>query len=110
MTATTETVLPPLYLTSVDTCRMSGATYRQLDYWTTLGYLPAYAWDTESGEVNRNPGSRHVRVYRSADLRLVRRLVGLSRVRRLSLADLLSAARTGELAPGVRVVFDGDLA
>ena len=66
-------------LSSSDVCRLTGATYRQLDYWTRRGYLtPAKEAGGKGKPREWAPGDVDqvaVLVARSADLR--RGLVGV---------------------------------
>ncbi len=62
----------------------TGATYRQLDYWTRQGLVVA-GWDLDDetqAEVDAGrlePGSGHVRIWDAAEVEAVRRAVLVSR-------------------------------
>lgn len=72
-----------------EVCSQTGATYRQLCYWTACGNLP----DTRPEQVT---GSGYRRWFTEADLQIVRLLVRLSRAG-VSLARLSAAVRNGEV-------------
>lgn len=73
-----------------------GVSYRQIDYWTRLGYLHAVRPDVGSGQL---------RLWPVTEVPVVRRMGQLTRAG-VSPADAERVARGGQLAPGVHVTFD----
>lgn len=66
-------------------CKLSGVTYRQLDYWTSSGYL-----DVSAGKAN--PGSGRERRYSIEQVALARSIVTLIKAG-VSLGLALDAVR-----------------
>ncbi|MEV3927184.1 MerR family transcriptional regulator [Actinomadura coerulea] len=80
--------------------RLPGLTYRQLDRWTSAGYLRA----TQAGE-----GAGHARDYSAEEVRVAALMVrlhgaGLNVASSHRAARALAAGRSAVLAPGVEVV------
>lgn len=61
---------PSLGYSAPEVCRLTGVSYRQLDYWTTSGWLTD----------QRNPGSGVPRVYVDHDLDVIFTAVALIEV------------------------------
>ena len=79
---------PPRNYSSLEVCDMTGATYRQLDYWARCGNLP----DAPRG----GPGSGRARRYTDDDVAVVRLLVALPRAG-VDVTQLGHAIRTDRL-------------
>lgn len=75
-----------------------GLSYRQVDYWTRLGYLHAIRPDVGSGKL---------RLWPESEVRVAARMGRLVRAG-VSPADAERVARGGELAPGITVTFTGE--
>jgi len=85
---------------SLEACRLTGATYRELDYWTQCGYIAPSATDG-------NPGSGNRRLWAPEDVRRVRLMV---RAVRSGLAPAVAARVADgerEIGPGVLVSIEG---
>lgn len=88
----------------------TGATYRQLDYWATLGYL-RFPDDPENppaaGRSEANPGSGWARTWLPDELRVAAVIVRLLaaglklHVAASAARELCDGAEAVELAPGV---------
>lgn len=77
----------------------TGATYRQVDYWTRIGLITAE---------EPPPGSGHPRRWPASEVPTVAAMVRLIRAG-LKLSAAARAARNGGvIAPGVRVAMDPD--
>ena len=86
---------------SPEACRLTGATYRELDYWTKCGYVSPSATDS-------NPGSGNRRLWAPEDVRRVRLMV---RAVRSGLAPAVAAQVADgerEIGPGVLVSIEDE--
>lgn len=78
----------------------AGLTVRQIDYWTTRGYLRA---DTN------NPGTGHDRSWSGDELRVARTMARLAKAGLTPAAAHEVARGRAQLAPGVCVLIDGEV-
>jgi hypothetical protein len=66
-------------LTSAELCELTGATYRQIDYWTRVGILkPAQITGRTRGEAQLAEGSGSRRWWRASDAKKVGAMVAVS--------------------------------
>lgn len=119
MTGATDQ-LPDDLLTTVDVAVVTGATYRQLDYWVKRGYVQpsevaasGIGWSARR-PVDRptsNPGSGRRRMWHPDEAAVAARMVRLLAAG-LSVEAAARVARRPdellELAPGVQVLVTGD--
>lgn len=95
----------------MEVVRRTGATYRQLDYWTGRGYVAPAQAQTQGGvprpaDESAQPGTGHVRLWDDTEIAVIGVMVALTRWGLAPRAAARAARRivvdgTVEVAPGV---------
>lgn len=98
---------------TMDVVKQTGATYRQLDYWTRSGYVTPAQAQTQHADPRpiaekATPGSGHTRLWDDAEIAVIFIMVGLTSwglapAAAAHAARLLVTVGVADVAPGVRL-------